>query len=116
VALLEGGRALVDRPLSGATAAAELVARSTLTDALAAAREAEGERLLGVLRTEFTPPPYLDLQALTALLSAALTYLALHSRTGTPFLGIDSSSADGWRRIEKTLGVVVQALLEPREG
>jgi hypothetical protein len=78
------------------------------------------------LRAKHRVPPYVDLSALVELLSAALTLFALRAASGAGALGVgarsgsaekgrdalDPGTPEGWRRIEKTVGVVARALLE----
>jgi AcrR family transcriptional regulator len=111
-AMIEHGRELRDRPLTRAALAWELAGGSPLTTELAKAREAEYERLLAGLRERFRFPPYADVPALAAVLSAAVTYLALHSADGGSWHGMELGTEAGWRRIEKTIGTIVRAILE----
>jgi AcrR family transcriptional regulator len=49
------------------------------------------------------PPEEVDLTALVALVASAVTSMAVRSRTGRFFGGIDLRSEKGWQRIDKTL-------------
>lgn len=106
---------LRDRPLAQQALAWELAERNALTDALSAARSARHDEMLDAVRAGHRAPPYVDVPALMALLGAGLTYLALMSRTSGTYLGLDLSTDDGWRRMDKTLAGVVRAVLETRE-
>jgi AcrR family transcriptional regulator len=103
------------RPLAQQALAWELAERNALSDELAGVRAARHSEMLEVVRAGRRAPPYVDVPALMALLSAGLTYLALVSRSADAFLGLDLQDEEGWRRIDKTLAVVVRALLEPPE-
>ena len=83
-------------------AAAELGGNNALGRAVAAQREERHTEIISSLRTTHRVPPYVDLDALLELLSAAVTLFALR----TP------RTPQAWRRIEKTIGMVARALLE----
>jgi AcrR family transcriptional regulator len=84
-------------------ATAELGDDNALGRAVAAQRAERHSEIISLLRTTHRVPPYVDLDSLLELLSAAVTLFALRT-PGTP---------QGWRRIEKTIGMVARALLEP---
>jgi len=84
-------------------ATAELGDDNALGRAVAAQRTERHAELISLLRTTHRVPPYVDLDALLELLSAAVTLFALR----TP------DTPQKWRRIEKTIGMVARALLEP---
>ncbi len=115
VGILDEARELEQRPLARAVLAGSLAERSELTAQLASSRGREHESLLAALRERFHFPPYVDVPALAALLSAGVAYLAMHSDAGTPWLGVDLRNEAGRRRIEKTLGVVTRAVLGSAE-
>ena len=107
--------ALRDRPLAQQALAWELAERNALTDAMAEARAARHDEMLDTVCDGRRTPPYVDVPALMAILGAGLTYLVLMSRTSGTYLGLDLSSDDSWRRVDKTLASVVRAVLETRE-
>jgi len=77
--------------------------------------------IVASLRSGYGVPPYVDLPALLELLSAALTLLALRGATGGGSHSrpveknaqrFDPNTPEGWRRVEKTVGMLARALLE----
>lgn len=99
--------------------AAEIAGENALGRAGAMQRLERHAEVVGVLRGAYRVPPYVDLAALLELLSAALTLFALRAASGNEAAGVgekgtslDLSSPDGWRRIEKTIGMVARSLLD----
>jgi AcrR family transcriptional regulator len=96
--------------------AAELEGGNALGRAAAAQRSERHAEIIASLRASHRVPPYVDLEALLELLSAALTLLALRAASGSAAKTartLEPSTPEGWRRIEKTIGTIVRALLEP---
>ena len=111
---------------------AELVGHNALGPAAAEQRSERHAEIIASLRAGHRVPPYVDLEALLEILSAALTAFALraasagvagetHSqeRPGArprsadkSTSALDASTPAGWRRIEKTVGTIARALLE----
>jgi AcrR family transcriptional regulator len=119
--VLEEWAALAGGALMLQAGAAELASVNPLGKATAQQRADRHAEVIATLRARYRVPPYVDLAALVELLSAALTIFALRaasdsgthsaaSENGAP--GLDPNSAQGWRRIEKTVGAVTKALLE----
>ena len=100
--VLEEWAAISGDALLRQAAAAELGGDNALGRAEAAQRAERHAEIISSLRTTHRVPPYVDLDALLELLSAAVTLLALR----TP------ATPQGWRRMEKTIGMVARALLE----
>lgn len=120
-AVLEEWAALASGALMLQAGAAEVVGANPLGEATAAQRAERHAELIASLRAKHRVPPYVDLSALVELLSAALTLFALRAasgvgaRSGSAEKGrdaLDPGTPEGWRRIEKTVGVVARALLE----
>ncbi|MGH7634116.1 MAG: hypothetical protein ACRENC_10335, partial [Gemmatimonadaceae bacterium] len=99
--LLEEWAALAAGGLERESAAAEVGGAGALAGAVARQRAESHERIVAALRAAHRIPAYVDLAALVEVLSAALTMFALRS-PATP---------EGWRRVEKTLGAVLRAML-----
>jgi AcrR family transcriptional regulator len=119
--VLEEWAALSGGALMLQAGAAEVARNNPLGEATAAQRAERHEEVIASLRAKHRVPPYLDLAALVELLSAALTLFALRTASGTTAhsepaeksaLVLDPNTPHGWRRIEKTVGVVARALLE----
>jgi AcrR family transcriptional regulator len=88
----------------------ELTEQNDLTQELVASRE---ELILGAidwLRQQYPDIKSQDVEAISAVLLASITYLVLRSGNGKPFLGIDLSTAAGWQRIEAVIKLMLQGL------
>lgn len=109
LALLETGRAIREQPIAREILIWELAERNEVTAELAAVRERETERLIATLRSRFPLPQFLDLPALYALLSAALSYLALRSTGDDRTFTLAPSTDPDWRRIERATAAIVRA-------
>jgi AcrR family transcriptional regulator len=88
---------------------AELIGRNALGRVAAAQRSERHAEIIASLRAGHRVPPYVDLEAMLEILSAALTAFALRAASA----GEDPTAPAGWRRIEKTVGMIARALLEP---
>jgi AcrR family transcriptional regulator len=126
--VLEEWAALAGGALMLEAEAAEVGRGNALGRATGMQRGERHGEIIAALRARHRVPPYVDLEAVLEILSAALTLLALrsaraaptgraqgreHARAGersTPRL--DPSTPEGWRRIEKTIGMMARALLE----
>jgi AcrR family transcriptional regulator len=99
---------------------AEAEGANALSLAVATQRRARHADIVATLREKHRVPPYVDLAALLESLSAALPKLALRAghgdgapaRSGTHADALDARTPQGWRRVEKTLGMVTRALLD----
>jgi hypothetical protein len=81
-----------------------------LTDALEAIRE---NTIMHFYEVFFSDHPVdLDLQALTAVIGAALSYLATRARHIDLFNGIDLSSDHGWQRLQAAVDTVIAGVVE----
>lgn len=121
-AMLEEWAAMSDGALERAAAAAESSGNGALAPAVAEQRAENHARVIAQLRASHRVPQYTDLPALVELVSAALAMFALRAAGAGPSKGgaqapatqsIDPASPDGRRRIEKMVGAIARALLEP---
>lgn len=114
-ALLATARTLRERPLARRALAWELGEHAPLARPVAETREAQWSAL-----GETVPRPrhsaLLDVDALAALLAGGLTYFALRADAPGRCFGLDASDARDWARVEKTVSVVLRALLEPSDA
>ena len=117
--VLEEWAALAGSPLMLEAGVAEVGRENALGRAVGVQRLERHKEIVAALRASHRVPPYVDLEALLELLSAALTLFALraaakaHSRTaGLSAEHLDPSTPEGWRRIERTIGTIARALLE----
>ena len=100
--------------------AAEILGENALGQAGATQRSERHGEIVVSLRAAHRVPPYVDLAALLELLSAALTLFALRAASGNEAhpgaegrgTSLDPASPEGWRRIEKTVGMVARSLLD----
>jgi AcrR family transcriptional regulator len=127
-AALEEWAAFASGALMLRSEVAELAGGNPLGQAVAVQRSERHAEIIASLRTSHRIPPYVDLEALLELLSAALTTFALRSASGsegtrshsaaralsadTGPRPLDPGTPEGWRRIEKTVGVIARALLD----
>jgi AcrR family transcriptional regulator len=118
-----GGGALMLRAES-----AELAGDDSLGRAVGEQRLDCHAEIIAALRDRHRIPPYVDLEALLEILSAALTVFALRTafspggtsaqrgarsrQLKTGARPLDAATPEGWRRIEKTVGMIARALLE----
>ena len=95
---------------------AEVRGGNALGRAAAAQRSERHAEIIASIRAGHRVPPYVDLEALVELLSAALTLFALrtaaHGSAEQSARSLEPDTPQGWRRIEKTIGMVARALLE----
>lgn len=96
------------RPLTLEIMVWELVERNRFTAITEAAREAAGRRLTAEIFDDIGDP---DLSgAVLAILSAAMTYLALRQRKITWYNGINLRSDEGWVQLLKASRAMVEAV------
>lgn len=87
----------------------ELVDTNDLTRTLAEQREESGKRYLVQYRT-LTEKSDVDIAAVTALISAGITYMVLRSGAVSEFNGIPVQSEDGWKRVEDAVSYLIRLL------
>jgi AcrR family transcriptional regulator len=93
--------ALLNRPVVLELMVWELVERNDLTVIMEEARESLGLRLLAELFPDVTDQQ--RLRAVSAVLSAGVTYLALRRRKIRWYSGVDLKSEEGWREIASAI-------------
>lgn len=97
VVLRRYASALHARPATVAILAAELVDRIAVHPVLLARRESFG---MEMLRLAADAPSSVDVPAIASLITGAIHYLLVRSRSVSVFNGIEIDSDDGWERIE----------------
>ena len=102
--------AIRNRPLTQEILAWEMVEQNELTKELEHVRE---HRTMQIIEKLFQPGEFnQDVEAVFALVGAAINYLVIRSRRATIFSGIDLQSAEGWEKLENTIiSVMKNALL-----
>lgn len=101
--------ALRTRPLTLEIMAWEMVERNHLTNELEAIRENTIMRFYQLFFSQHHVE--LDLTALTAIIGAALSYLATRARHIDLFNGIDLSSDQGWQQLQAAIDAIIAGLL-----
>ncbi|MEN8245767.1 MAG: TetR/AcrR family transcriptional regulator [Thermodesulfobacteriota bacterium] len=105
-------RALQSRPLTLEIMAWEMVERNRLTAELEAMREST---IMHFYEKFFDQHKVnVDLQALTAVIGAGLSYLVTRGRNIDIFNGIDLKSDQGWQRIQAAINIIILAFLKDR--
>lgn len=84
----------------------ELVETNALTEVIANQRE-QSARVYAQKFHSRLPDFTGDLEAVTALLSAGITYLVLRSSTVNHFNGVPLQEEEGWHRIESAVHLVI---------
>jgi AcrR family transcriptional regulator len=111
--LLSAARDLRTNPLARRAAAWELMDSGELAREVAAARDDHAAAITAALRARYRLPPFVDLEALVALLTGAMIHLALQSGARSTFATLDLRRDEDWRRAERALAGAVHALLGP---
>ncbi len=96
-------RCLLERPVVLELMVWELVERNQLTAIMETEREETGLRIARELFGDLADQTGHRVNAITAILGAAVTYLALRQRKIRWFNGIDLKSDAGWGEIEVTI-------------
>nr|HPI97943.1 hypothetical protein [Synergistales bacterium] len=104
-------RELRKRPATQEVMRWELSQKNEITRSLAAIREEQGMEMMDFLEHRLKLKDQLDIKALTALISAGISYLVLRGKTADVFLGIRINDDSGWERIEKVIEVIFRELL-----
>ena len=95
---------------------AELSRNNEITGAMSVAREEVGLRLTDEFATILRDrdlPEGVDVYALFAIVSAAVSYLTLRSDSVKHYNGVDIQSRDGWERIGATMRMLIDAAADP---
>ncbi len=91
----------------------ELIEQNELTNALANEREEKSNEIMKKALPLFSSEEHeIDLEAITAILSAGLSYLMLRADTARYFNGVDLQSDAGWNRIENGLEQLIAQILK----
>jgi AcrR family transcriptional regulator len=106
--LERNAQALLQRPVVLELMVWELVTRNELTAIMEEARETLGLRLLAEVFSDVADKRTLG--AMSAVLSAGVTYLALRRRKIRWYSGVDLKSDEGWRDISSAIQTMVAAL------
>jgi len=106
--LERNARALLQRPVVLELMVWELIERNELTAIMEEARESLGLRLLGELFPDVADKARLG--AMSAVLSAGVTYLALRRRKIRWYSGVDLTSDAGWRDISAAIEAMAACL------
>jgi AcrR family transcriptional regulator len=114
-ALLAAARALRAKPLARRASIWALSERDEITREIVAARDDGARALVAALRARHPVPRFVDLEGVVALLTAAMSHLALHGGAGAGFAGIELRREEDWRRAERVLAGLVQAMLAVAE-
>jgi AcrR family transcriptional regulator len=88
---------------------AEIIEENVLTRTLADSREKQKAELLNKLSMLPDGLQGRDLEALLAMINAALSYLVLRSKHSDKHMGIDLHSNFGWNRLERLTEALVSA-------
>ena len=112
--LLDSARELRSSPLARRAAAWSITESDEFAREIAAARGEHARAIAGALRERHRLPPFVDLNAIVALLAAAMTHFALHTGPGARSRDSSLRREEEWRRAERALTNIVHALLGPR--
>ncbi|MEA3486896.1 MAG: helix-turn-helix domain-containing protein [Thermodesulfobacteriota bacterium] len=101
--------AIRKRPLTQEILAWEMVDHNELTADLETMREITNRKMLEMLRP--LDDKELDVEAFSAIIGATVNYLVTRSRKIRVFSGIDLGTEEGWRRMERTLIIMISRVL-----
>lgn len=98
------------RPQTLEILAWEMVERNELTAHLEEVREQQGRALAAALMDDAAEDqkPRIDEDALAAMMTAAILYLAARSRKIRIFNGVEIREDDGWRRLTDTFRLICE--------
>ena len=102
--------AILERPHTLEILAWEAIERNELTEALEEVRAKSALEFFELMDED--PPDDVDLTALVILMAGAVNFLAVRSRIHKTLGGVDLQTAEGWRRIEKTIDQVMDGVLK----
>ena len=100
----------------------DLLEENELTRLLAEVREQQGVEITERIKAMLTGAPVTassgqpDFNALFAIVSGAIYYLTLRSRTVQMFNGIDIQSREGWQRICETMAAMTETMISSETG
>ena len=102
-------RELQKRPMTLEILRWELIEQNELTEEMARVREEWG---LSILKLFDVDDEYLeDFPALSALVSAGITYLILRSKTAAVYNGINIQTVEGWGKILNACSYLMERTL-----
>lgn len=101
-------KALKKRALTQAVMAWEMTERNDLTAELETIRENNTLQLFNLLASDGME--HKDIQALSALIGAGISYLVLRSAKIKSYGGIDLQSEHGWERLEKAIDMIIKGI------
>lgn len=104
--LIQFGRALRRRPVTQEIMRWEMLERNELTDALAHHREEQALKLL----QPFHGLGGADIQAISAVIGAGLTYLILRAKTADIYNGLNLKKEEDWKRVENAIRLIVKRI------
>ncbi|MBN1542023.1 TetR/AcrR family transcriptional regulator [candidate division KSB1 bacterium] len=87
----------------------ELSTDNEITQTIARTREEQGSRLVQRLQ-HISGSDQTDLAAIGNLIIGGIIYLILRARTVETYSGVELRSEEGWQRMEKAIGQVMDAL------
>jgi AcrR family transcriptional regulator len=100
--------AIQRRPLTQEIMAWEMVERNELTVELETIRETMILRFIETFFPEMNKQ--VDMQAITAIIGAAISYLVSRSRHIRWYSGVDLQSKKGWKRLEDAIDIIVKGI------
>ncbi|MGE4422636.1 MAG: TetR/AcrR family transcriptional regulator [Pseudodesulfovibrio sp.] len=103
-------RAILRRPQTLEILAWEGVVRNDLTRALEEVRVKTALEFFELMQAD--PPEEVDLTALVMILAGAVNFLAVRSRMHRSLGGVDLQSEAGWKRIDDTLDLMLERMLQ----
>ena len=107
-------KALKKRPVTCEIMIWEMSERNELTAELEAIRESSMMEFFQMFL--LTKDNEQDMQAVLALMGAAISYLVLRSKNIDLYSGLDLSSDQGWQRLENAIGVVIRGVMDNNMG
>jgi len=109
--LLALARARRENPVARRAAAWQRAERDEFAREIAAARAAQLRAIAAALRARHRIPPFLDLDAILAVLAGAAVHAALQGAAPPAGGELDLRRSDDWLRAERALRRTVEALL-----
>lgn len=91
----------------------ELTAKNEVTSAVAKEREIQGTSILTKIN-ELLSETEVDIPAAATLILGGIYYIVLRARHVDVFNGIDLSSPDGWKRIERSVEELIELSFTPK--
>ncbi len=95
------------RPVTLAVIGAETANRTPLVIALEEVRERRALELMDAVFARYGAPAHVDLPALTAILGAAIDYLAARARQIRVYSGVEIKTDNDWERIFTTVDAMI---------